>query len=32
VAYDLDAGIKQSVTDRKEFMEKAYRIGNDLLA
>jgi multimeric flavodoxin WrbA len=32
VAYDLDAGIKQSVTDRKEFMEKAYRIGKDLLA
>jgi multimeric flavodoxin WrbA len=31
LAYDLDAGIKPSVTEKKEFMEKAYRIGKDLL-
>ena len=31
VAYDLDAGIKPPVTGRKEFMDKAYRIGRDLL-
>ncbi|MDD1715789.1 MAG: flavodoxin family protein [Methanolinea sp.] len=31
IAYDLDAGIKPPVTERKEFMEKAYRIGCDLI-
>lgn len=31
LAYDLDAGIKPSVTEKKEFMEKAYRIGKELL-
>ena len=28
VAYDLDAGIKAPVTEKKEFTQKAYRIGN----
>jgi multimeric flavodoxin WrbA len=32
IAYDLDAGVNQCVTGKKEFMEKAYRIGKDLLA
>ena len=31
LAYDLDAGIKPPVTEKKEFMESAYRIGRDLL-
>jgi multimeric flavodoxin WrbA len=31
VACDLDAGIKTPVTEKKEFMEKAYRIGVELL-
>jgi len=31
IAYDLDAGVKPPVTEKKEFMEKAYRIGNELL-
>ena len=31
MAYDLDAGIKPPVTEKKEFMEKAYRIGKELL-
>lgn len=31
VAYDLDAGIKAPVTEKKEFMQKAYRIGKELL-
>jgi hypothetical protein len=31
LAYDLDAGIKPPVTGRKEFMDKAYQIGRDLL-
>jgi len=31
LAYDLDAGIKPSVTEKKEFMEKTYRIGKELL-
>lgn len=31
VAYDLDAGIKPPVTEKKEFMEKAYQIGKGLL-
>jgi multimeric flavodoxin WrbA len=30
VAYDLDAGIKPPVTEKKEFMEQAYRLGRDL--
>jgi len=32
VACDLDAGIKPPVTEKKECMETAYRIGRDLLA
>jgi multimeric flavodoxin WrbA len=32
VACDLDAGIKPPVTEQKESLEKAYRIGRDLLA
>ena len=31
IACDLDAGIKAPVEGRKEFLEKAYRIGRDLL-
>jgi multimeric flavodoxin WrbA len=31
VAYDLDAGIKPPVTERKEFLDRAYEIGRDLL-
>ena len=31
VACDLDAGIKTPVTEKKEFMEKAYRMGVELL-
>jgi multimeric flavodoxin WrbA len=31
IGYDLDAGVKPSVEEKKEFMEKAYRIGRDLL-
>ena len=31
VAHDLDAGVNQCVTGKKEFMDKAYRIGKDLL-
>jgi multimeric flavodoxin WrbA len=31
IAYDLDAGIKPPVTERKEFMERAYLIGRGLL-
>jgi multimeric flavodoxin WrbA len=31
IAYDLDAGIKPPVTEKKEFMDTAYRIGRDLL-
>jgi multimeric flavodoxin WrbA len=31
LAYDLDAGRKPSVTEKKEFMEQAYRIGKELL-
>jgi multimeric flavodoxin WrbA len=31
IAYDLDAGVKPPVTERKEFMEQAYRLGRDLL-
>jgi multimeric flavodoxin WrbA len=31
VAYDLDAGIKAPVTEKKEFTQKAYRIGKWLL-
>jgi multimeric flavodoxin WrbA len=32
IGYDLDAGIKPPVEEKKEFMEKAYRMGRDLLA
>ncbi len=31
VAYDLDAGIKTPVTEKNEFMAKAYQIGVELL-
>jgi len=31
IAYDLDAGIKPPVEEKKEFMEQAYRIGRELL-
>ena len=31
VAYDLDTGIKPPVTERKEFMNRAYQIGKELL-
>jgi multimeric flavodoxin WrbA len=31
IAYDLDAGHKPPVTGKKEFMDRAYRIGRDLL-
>jgi multimeric flavodoxin WrbA len=31
IAYDLDAGFKPPVTEKKEFIEKAYRIGKELL-
>jgi multimeric flavodoxin WrbA len=31
IAYDLDSGVNQCVTGKKEFMEKAYQIGKDLL-
>jgi multimeric flavodoxin WrbA len=31
LACDLDAGVKPPVTDRKDLMEKAYRIGKELL-
>ncbi len=31
VAYDLDAGIKPPVTEKNEFMEKAHKIGKELL-
>jgi len=31
IAYDLDAGVKPPVTEKKEFMETAYRLGKDLL-
>lgn len=32
IGYDLDAGIKPPAEEKKEFMEKAYRMGRDLLA
>jgi multimeric flavodoxin WrbA len=32
IAYDLDAGIKPPVEEKKEFLEQAYRIGWDLLS
>jgi multimeric flavodoxin WrbA len=31
IAYDIDAGIKPPVENKKEFMEKAYRMGRELL-
>ena len=31
IACDLDAGHKPPVTEKKEYMDRAYRIGNDLL-
>jgi multimeric flavodoxin WrbA len=31
IGYDLDAGVKPSVEEKKEFMEKAYRMGRALL-
>jgi hypothetical protein len=31
ITYDLDAGFKIPVTEKKEFMDKAYRMGSDLL-
>jgi multimeric flavodoxin WrbA len=31
IEYDLDAGIKPPVEEKKEFMEQAYRIGRELL-
>jgi len=31
VAYDLDSGVKPPVTDKPEFMDRAYRMGRDLL-
>ena len=31
IGYDLDAGYKTPVEEKKEFMEKAYRMGSDLL-
>lgn len=31
VAYDLDSGVKPPVTDNLEFMDRAYRMGRDLL-
>jgi hypothetical protein len=31
IAYDLDAGVNRCVTGKKEFMEKAYQIGKELL-
>ena len=31
IGFDLDAGIKTPVEEKKEFMEKAYRMGRDLL-
>ncbi len=31
IAYDLDAGFKPPVTDKREFMDRAYGIGEDLL-
>lgn len=31
IAYDLDAGCKPAVTERREFMDEAYRIGRTLL-
>ncbi|MFA4877189.1 MAG: flavodoxin family protein [Methanoregula sp.] len=31
IACDLDAGIKPPVTEKKEYMDRAYRIGRDLL-
>ena len=31
IGYNLDAGNKPPVAEKKEFMEKAYRIGRDLL-
>ena len=31
IAYDLDAGFKTPVNERKDFMEKAYQIGCSLL-
>jgi multimeric flavodoxin WrbA len=30
IGYDLDAGIKMPVEEKKEFMEMAYRMGRDL--
>jgi hypothetical protein len=32
IGYDLDAGNKRPVEGKMEFMEKAYRMGRDLLA
>jgi multimeric flavodoxin WrbA len=31
IAYDLDAGYKPPVTEKKEFMDKANKIGRELL-
>ena len=31
IAYDLDAGFKPPVAEKREFMDRAYRIGRDLL-
>jgi len=31
IAYDLDAGVKPSVEEKKEFMDQAYRIGKNLI-
>jgi multimeric flavodoxin WrbA len=31
IAYDLDAGFKPPVTEKKEFMARAYQIGRNLL-
>jgi len=31
VVYDLDAGVKAPVTEKKEFMETAYRLGKNLI-
>ena len=31
LGYNLDAGVKPRVEERKDLMEQAYRIGTDLL-
>jgi hypothetical protein len=31
IAYDLDAGVKPPVEEKREFMEQAYRISGELV-